>query len=212
VFDRQGKLIMDNTKRKPEQVLKVEVADNVTDILRGVLTSGTASGRGINRPAAGKTGTTQSNKDAWFIGYTPTLSTAVWLGYENAPGTPTKRLPGTTGGTGPARVWQPFMRAALEGVPITEFSEPAPIREVADSERRAQRRFFDPGPKMTPSGGGLGGPYVTDLPPPSADPPATTTSSSSTTSTTIPTPTTDETIVDGNGNGNGNGPPGDRGG
>jgi penicillin-binding protein 1A len=197
VWDREGKLILDNTTRKPTEVLKVEVADNVTDVLRGVLTSGTAAGKGIDRPAAGKTGTTQENKDAWFIGYTPTLSTAVWVGYENAPGTPPKTLAGVTGGSGPAPVWQRFMRAALEGVPITEFSEPAPIREVADDELRQARRFFDPGPRMTPERTALGGPYVSDLPPPVASPPSTTTSTTapgSTTSTTV-TDTTDPTIV-----------------
>jgi penicillin-binding protein 1A len=193
VYDREGKLIMDNTARKPAQAVSVEVADNVTDILRGVLTSGTASGKGIDRPAAGKTGTTQDNKDSWFIGYTPTLSAAVWMGYENKPGTPTKYLRGikgvgaVTGGTHPASVWQRFMRAALDGVPITEFSEPAPIRPVPDIARREERRFFDPGPRMYPDGTGTGGPYVTDLAPPVADPPPANTTSTTAASTTTTT-------------------------
>src|SRR4029453_18377962 len=83
VIDRDGNVLIDNSKPKTERVLGEDVADNVTDVLRGVLISGTARGRGIDRPAAGKTGTTQNNRDAWFIGYTPTLSTSVWMGYEN---------------------------------------------------------------------------------------------------------------------------------
>ena len=74
-----------------------------------MLSRGTAAGRGLGaRPAAGKTGTTQDNKDAWFVGYTPTLSTAVWMGYQNAPGTKTKYLPGIKGvGRSPAAPTRP---------------------------------------------------------------------------------------------------------
>ena len=172
VWDRQGKLILDNTEREPEAVLKVEVADNVTDILRGVLTSGTAAGKGIDRPAAGKTGTTQDNKDSWFVGYTPTLSTAVWLGYENKPGTPHEvpaRDQGRRCGDGrhPSRQRVAALHArGARGRPGHRVQRAGTDPEVADDERRAARRFFDPGPRMYPRGGGLGGPYVTDLPPP----------------------------------------------
>jgi membrane peptidoglycan carboxypeptidase len=202
VYDRDGKLLLDNTKRKGEQVLKKEVADNVTDVLRGVLTSGTAAGKGIDRPAAGKTGTTQDNKDSWFVGYTPVLSTAVWLGYENKPGQPTKYLRNikgvgsVTGGTHPARVWQAYMKAALRGVPVTDFDEPAPLRAIADDSKRRARNFFDPGPRQYPSGP-PGGNYLVDLPPPVATPPPQTTSTTQapTTTTTEPTTTTTGIVI-----------------
>ena len=167
--------------------LNEPVADNVTDILRGVLVSGTASGRGINRPAAGKTGTTQENKDAWFVGFTPTLSTAVWIGYENKTAETARTLGDITGGSFPARIWQGFMRQALAGVPVTEFSEPAPIEAIPDAAKLAQRRGFAPGARRSPAGPPPAD-WVEDVEPPEVDAPTTTTrperTPSSTTSTT----------------------------
>jgi penicillin-binding protein 1A len=189
VTDREGNVLIDNTEPGTERVLAEEVADNVTDVLTGVLASGTASGRGIERPAAGKTGTTQNSRDAWFVGFTPTLSTAVWMGYENATAETTKVLTNikgvraVTGGSHPARIWQAFMRRALADVPVTEFSEPAPIRAVADEVKRMARRGFEPGPRMRRNGVGDGGPYVVDMAPPSVEAPTTT--------TTEPPPTTE---------------------
>jgi penicillin-binding protein 1A len=150
VTDRDGNVIIDNTKPTTTRVLKEDVADNVTDILQGVLESGTAAGRGIERPAAGKTGTTQNNNDAWFIGYTPTLATAVWMGYENKTSATRKTLGNITGGSFPARIWQTFMREALEDVPITEFTEPAPIVAIADAAKLRQRKGFGPGAAKRP--------------------------------------------------------------
>jgi penicillin-binding protein 1A len=185
VTDREGNVIIDNSKPATTRVLSEEVADNVTDILQGVLDSGTAAGRDLDRPAAGKTGTTQDNVDAWFVGYTPTLSTAVWMGYRNAddgdPATPDRKtltnvkgVRGVTGGTHPARIWQAFMRSALRNVPVTEFTEPAPIVAVADAAKLRQRGGFQPGPTQRPAGGAAGGGYVEEPPPPEADLPTTT--------------------------------------
>ncbi|HEY9557183.1 MAG TPA: transglycosylase domain-containing protein [Acidimicrobiales bacterium] len=185
VTDREGNVLLDLSSPATTRVLDEPVADNVTDVLRGVLTSGTASGRGIERPAAGKTGTTQDNLDAWFVGYTPTLSTAVWMGYENKTQETRKELPGITGGSAPARIWQGFMRSALAGVPVTEFSEPAPIEAVPDAAKVQQRRGFQPGRRQTPDPAPGGGRYVESLPPPQAQAPTTTTSTTSTTSTTL---------------------------
>jgi membrane peptidoglycan carboxypeptidase len=169
VTDREGNVLIDNAEPGTERSSPEEVADNVTDVLTGVLASGTASGRGIERPAAGKTGTTQNSRDAWFVGFTPTLSTAVWMGYENATAETTKVLTNikgvraVTGGSHPARIWQAFMRRALADVPVTEFSEPAPIRAVADEVKRMARRGFEPGPAHAALGVGDGGPYVVDM-------------------------------------------------
>jgi penicillin-binding protein 1A len=193
VTDRDGKVLIDNSKPETHRILKEDVADNVTDILRGVLTSGTAGGRGLGeRPAAGKTGTTEDNKDAWFVGFTPTLSTAVWMGYQNAPGTKPKLLKNikgvgaVTGGTHPARLWQAFMLSALRDVPITEFSEPAPIVAVPDAAKRRQRNGFEPGNRQLPHDPGDGGPYVEEPVAPIPEEPTTTTLFFPTTSTTEP--------------------------
>jgi penicillin-binding protein 1A len=181
VTDRDGKVLIDNTKPKTSRILKQNVADNVTDILQGVLQSGTAAGRGLgDRPAAGKTGTTQNSRDAWFVGYTPTLSTAVWMGYQNPPGQPPKVLRNikgvgaVTGGTHPARVWQSFMSAALRDVPVTQFTEPAPIKSVPDAAKLRQRGGFAPGTEQTPAELGGGETYVVEPPAPNPEAPTTT--------------------------------------
>ena len=80
VVDRDGQTIFES-KPKGTQVLKPQVARATTDILKGVITQGTGSRADIGRPAAGKTGTSQLNRDLWFVGYTPQLVTAVWVGY-----------------------------------------------------------------------------------------------------------------------------------
>jgi penicillin-binding protein 1A len=194
VTDRDGKVLIDNTKPKTTRILKQDVADNVTDILQGVLQSGTAAGRGLgDRPAAGKTGTTQNSRDAWFVGYTPTLSTAVWMGYKNAPGQPPqvlrniKGVGAVTGGTHPARVWQAFMTSALKDVPITQFTEPAPIKSVPDAAKLRQRGGFAPGNEQSPADLGGGETYVVEPPEPNPEAPTTTVPFlPSTTTTTTP--------------------------
>jgi penicillin-binding protein 1A len=207
VTDSAGKIIVDNSKAADDAkpVISSAIADNVTDVLKGVLTEGTAAGKDLGeRPAAGKTGTTDSFANAWFVGYTPTLSTAVWMGHLDCGAGPACRMQGINGvgnvygGTIPASTWQHFMKRALDGVPVTEFAEPPPIQTFADDAKRAQRHGFDPGPRRYPSGPPGGGPYEVEATPPEAVAPATTTS---TTSTTIVTPSTPTTKPKGGGNG-----------
>ena len=97
----------------------------LTRVLEQVIERGTGTAADIGRPAAGKTGTTDDYADAWFVGYTPQLVTAVWVGY------PDGRIPMTSvhgirvmGGTFPAQIWQRFMLAAHEGVPVKDFELP----------------------------------------------------------------------------------------
>lgn len=96
----------------------IVISQNVVAMMNSMLTSvievGTARGASIGRSAAGKTGTTSDYKDAWFIGYTPTMATGVWVGNDDS--TPTKKI---TGGNIPARIWANYMRAALAGTPNT---------------------------------------------------------------------------------------------
>ncbi|CAN5557682.1 penicillin-binding protein 1A [soil metagenome] len=147
VLDTEGNVLIDNTEPDMLPVLEPAVADNVTDVLRGVLDpGGTAGGRGLDRPAAGKTGTSQDAKDAWFVGFTPTLSTAVWIGRDQpSPLTGIGGFNELTGGSIPARTWQRFMEAALADVPVTDFNEPAPIVSPLDEEQRRRRGGFDVG-------------------------------------------------------------------
>ncbi|MGH9184502.1 MAG: penicillin-binding transpeptidase domain-containing protein, partial [Acidimicrobiales bacterium] len=188
VTDANGNNLIDNTMagEQAQQVIAEPVADNVTDILRGVLTDGTAADNGIDRPAAGKTGTAEDEGNAWFVGFTPTLSTAVWMGYLqcNCPLHGINGVRRMTGGAVPAETWERVMRRALQGVPVTEFAEPAPIVKPSDEQVRRQRNGFDPGAPRRRDGTPAGS-YVDDLSPPVAEAPTTTTST-----TTPPTTTT----------------------
>lgn len=111
---------------KPDRkrVIADWVAAKVTDVLEQNIKYGTGYPNATlyDRPAAGKTGTTEEHVDAWFCGFTPDLSTTVWMGYPNA------RVPMTNvhgisvaGGTFPAMIWHGFMTAALDGKPALEF-------------------------------------------------------------------------------------------
>lgn len=105
------------------QTIPRGVADQVTDTLQGVIRHGTGTGAAIGRPAAGKTGTTEEYRDAWFVGYTPELVTAVWVGHVRG-GIPMKTENGggpVTGGSIPASIWRTFMGAALDGRPVSQF-------------------------------------------------------------------------------------------
>jgi penicillin-binding protein 1A len=102
------------------------IAYLTTDLLRGVISGGTGKKAAIGRPAAGKTGTTQENSDAWFVGYTPNLVAAVWVGYPEEM-KPMNNVHGikVTGGTFPAQIWAAFMKAALAPLPKEDFKKPA---------------------------------------------------------------------------------------
>ncbi len=98
---------------------------------------GTGTSAKIGKPIAGKTGTTQDNKDAWFVGYTPTLTAAVWMGYadklpdgsvptmnEDSAVSRNHGLEGVTGGSLPAEIWRKFMREVTDGVDTGSFEVP----------------------------------------------------------------------------------------
>jgi penicillin-binding protein 1A len=179
-----GNVLEDNTKREPKRVMAEVIADNVTDVLRGVISGGTGTNANINRPAAGKTGTSENFGNAWFVGYTPTLSTAVWMG--NSDGEDRDPLPGGTyGGTTPARTWANFMSEALKDVPVTDFNQPAPLKPVADELDRLARGGFDAGYRRYPQQTDPGGRFEQGYPAPRVGAPVTT---APTTTTTLPIP------------------------
>lgn len=116
VTDSQGNVLLDNTP-KPRLVLNQWAVASLNSTLREVIASGTGTKAQIGRPAAGKTGTTSSERDVWFVGYTPQLSTAVWVGNDDF--TPLRGQ--ATGGTIVAPIWRDFMSRSLKGEPATGF-------------------------------------------------------------------------------------------
>ena len=93
-------------------------------MLEGVIDNGTATRADIGRPAAGKTGTNQQYRDAWFVGYTPQVTAGVWIGNADAQVPITIRGTRVTGGSYPATIWHDFMEAAHDGRPELDFVAP----------------------------------------------------------------------------------------
>jgi penicillin-binding protein 1A len=116
VTDSSGNMIWDN-RPKPRLVLDPWATAALNDAMQGVITRGTARAAAIGRPAAGKTGTTSSERDIWFAGFTPQLSTAVWVGNDDY----TTLGRGATGGTVVAPIWARFMSAAMKDEPVENF-------------------------------------------------------------------------------------------
>jgi membrane peptidoglycan carboxypeptidase len=106
-----------------QQVISKNNAALVTQALEGVLTKGTAAGKGIRRPAAGKTGTAQDYTNAWFCGYVPQLAACVWVGYlnSNKPLLNVEGVPEVFGGTIPAQIWHDFMVQATQNMKVEQF-------------------------------------------------------------------------------------------
>ena len=151
VTDANGKILEDNTKRQGKRVLAEAVADNVTDALKGVINSGTGTGANIGRPdgSAGKTGSTDENHDAWFVGYTPALSTAIWMGYSDSNTKSLKNIKGVAtvyGGTIPASTWKAYMGEALKNAPPADFPKPAAL--AGDITAGARRQPEDLRPQV----------------------------------------------------------------
>lgn len=120
VTDSSGNVLLDNTPN-PQLVLEPWATASLTDVMQGVVNNGTGKAAQIGRPVAGKTGTTDSERDIWFVGYVPQLVTAVWVGNDN-----NKPLgKGATGGSMVAPIWQEFMRKALQDVPVQRFRSPS---------------------------------------------------------------------------------------
>jgi penicillin-binding protein 1A len=120
ITDSSGRTLFANDAL-PVQALRPETAYLVTNLLKGVIERGTGwKARELGRPAAGKTGTTNDYHDAWFIGYTPTLVSGVWVGYDNQ-----RSLgPKATGSRAALPIWLDFMKHAHEGQEPVDFNVP----------------------------------------------------------------------------------------
>ena len=146
IEDGDGNVLWEPDRPEPEEdAVDPDVARAVTEALRGVIESGTGEAADIGRPAAGKTGTTQDNVDAWFAGYVPGYAAVVWVGHPE----PTP-MDGVTGGGLPAQIWQRYMSVAMEGREVEDFPEAAggpaapagrapPRRRRAPARRRPRR-------------------------------------------------------------------------
>jgi penicillin-binding protein 1A len=136
VVTRDGTILLDSVPAA-QRVLAAPVARRVNQVLQQVVTRGTGIKARIGRPVAGKTGTGEDWRDAWFVGSTPQLTTAVWVGFPQSERSmvPPVTREKVTGGLWPAQIWGLYEGAALAEVPIDNFPEPAP----------------DPGQVATPS-------------------------------------------------------------
>ena len=109
----------------PERVLVAPwVAQEMTDLLQSAVQYGTGRAAQIGRPVAGKTGTTSSNKDGWFVGFSSGMTTGVWMGRDDA-----RTVSGLSGGAAPARAFRDFMRVAVADRPVEEFDTGGPPEE-----------------------------------------------------------------------------------
>jgi membrane peptidoglycan carboxypeptidase len=175
---RGGRLYQSSVKA--HQAMDANVVADLTFALQHVITGGTATPAALlagGRQAAGKTGTTSDSKDAWFVGYTPGLVAAVWMGYDpkspqdKATLTAVEGIGTVTGGTLPARIWKRFMDATLAGTPNLAFPPPVfggqPVNPTAAVSSNTR---------------------------PSISASTTPTSTTPTTPNTLPTPTTPPTL------------------
>jgi penicillin-binding protein 1A len=131
---------------KRRRAISEGTAAVVTRILEQNMQSGTGTRAAFGRPAAGKTGTNEEHKDAWFAGYTPDLATTVWIGYTRAE-IPMESVHGisVTGGSFPAEIWRLFMEPALEDVEPSDFPEPSKWPTWMPFTRGRYALTYDPG-------------------------------------------------------------------
>ena len=130
---------------KRTRVLSDGEAAVVTKILEENVQYGTGTRAGIGRPAAGKTGTTTDNADAWFVGYVPQLDTAVWVGYPGGE-VPMQDVHGiaVSGGSFPAEIWKAYMEQALAKTPVVDFPQPSKLAGLEALPSRAVRAELRP--------------------------------------------------------------------
>ena len=125
VTDSQGRILLENTPQR-KVVLRESVAYVITDMLKGGIERGTGRRAQIGRPAAGKTGTTDADTNAWFVGYTPDLIAGVWIGNDSQSQPLIINNTKITSGSA-AQIWGNFARRALEKKPITDFTLPTGV-------------------------------------------------------------------------------------
>jgi membrane peptidoglycan carboxypeptidase len=152
VENPDGSVLEDVKNRKGKQVLAPDIADQMNDVLEGVVKSGTGSGADFGHPEgiAGKTGTSEDYGDAWWVGYTPQLSTAVWMGFSDSR-KPLVNIKGHSrvyGATFGVPTWKAYMEAAAPELALTDFKPPGPPPTIAP---RPTTRATTPGAFVAPA-------------------------------------------------------------
>jgi penicillin-binding protein 2A len=127
-------------KPEPKRIISEQTAWYMTEMLRNVVRNGTGKNAQFNHPVAGKTGTNEyngadGNQDAWFVGYTPYLTAAVWLGFDK---TDPQHTIDTTGGGYPARLFRHVMSQVMEDYPVKQFERPSGVQELKPPVRLQQ--------------------------------------------------------------------------
>lgn len=117
VTTADGEVLYEHEKERQSRLVPEYVAAGITDLLQTAVNTGTGRAAQIGRPVAGKTGTTSSNKDGWFIGFSSGITTGVWMGRDDA-----KTVPGLQGGRAPAQAFAAYMRYAVKDRPVEEFN------------------------------------------------------------------------------------------
>lgn len=133
VFDRHGNIILDNTPEK-RRVINEQVAYMMIEIMKGVVKGGTGGNAALpNMPVAGKTGTTSELKDAWFVGFTPYYTAAVWIGHDEP------KPMNFTGGSYPAKLWKSVMQEIHKNLPTKDFERPEGLVSVEICTKSGKR-------------------------------------------------------------------------
>ncbi|MBN9142311.1 transglycosylase domain-containing protein [Novosphingobium sp. 1748] len=116
VVASDGRVLYEHAQKQGQTLVAPFVSAGITDLLQTAVNIGTGRAAQIGRPVAGKTGTTSSNKDGWFLGFSSGVTTGVWMGRDDA-----KAVPGLQGGTAPARAFAQYMKVAVAQRPIEPF-------------------------------------------------------------------------------------------
>ncbi len=155
VRDNRGALLYRREGSGAGRLVRPREVAAMVDVMSAVVAWGTGRGAALDRPAAGKTGTSQDFRDAWFVGFTAELVTGVWMGNDDG-----KPMAKVTGGSGPARLWRAFMAEALAGLPARPLpmamTDPGADPGAGTSASRVKAAAENSGGAEAPSSGNIG--------------------------------------------------------
>ncbi|MFN3522215.1 MAG: transglycosylase domain-containing protein [Phenylobacterium sp.] len=139
ITNARGDVLYQNTPGAPVPVYPQYQAGQMVRMMEGVISSGTGARAALGRPAAGKTGTSQNYRDAWFVGFTPDWVCGVWVGHDD-----NRPMRGVTGGLTPAVIWRTFMADAHQGLPVRDFDWAAPLEPPTPPDWYYEPYYEDP--------------------------------------------------------------------